>query len=384
MTVPGTGHIQKATERASNPSLASDIGEVTNHIVLANYIVFITHLDKVFAWNISSEADVTQLRPFELTSFYPSDSAAPFQIRDIQGSFQSFALFTKAGDVFTAYQPLLDAFFEASTTDSPRTHPLPEPSRIASLQNQDVISLAFGDYHIHALHANGTISSLNKDPQKLGAFGLGAGRLAILRGVQGSPNNHDGNLDGSKRRTIWFEPLMEQWMKSFHDGTRPWNGPSTFVAGNNSDEEEREIRDKYGDYFEKEGQRWEDGVTGENEMGAYFALKVAAAGWHSAALVLVDEEKAERVRAKYILTPKDKMKQDTIPQNDAAIKTVWDSFIDVILWSLEPLMSFGRWFLGLPARHDPATNEPPGNDEEDDGPRYVWEGQELPHLWDAE
>lgn len=384
-TIPGTDHVHKANDRSSASGGAFEIGEVTNHIVLENYIIFTTRLSKVFAWNTSSEVDISQLRPFELTTFYPSDASRSFQIHDLQGSFRSFAIFTKSGEVLIAYRPLLDAFFHASTSATPPEDPLPHPSRISSLQDQDVISLAFGDYHIHALHANGTISSFGHDPHNLGGFGLGDRITALFRGVQNDPGSDDGVLDGSRRRTVWFEPLMETRIKYLHNQGRPWEaGVPADTDIINRIMNENEMRNRYGDFFENEGRQWEEGITGENEMGAYFALKVAAAGWHSAALVLVDEEKAERARQKHIVPAQVRGTGEMLVRSiDKLNRTLWESLFGFVVWSLGPLLSIGKWFLGVPTRRRPMMDRSPAEEAKNDGVRYVWEDQPLPRLWEA-
>ena len=244
---------------------------------------------------------------------------------------------------------------------------------------------------MHALHTNGTISSFGKDPHNVGAFGLGDRITALFRGVQNAPQNDDGILDGSRRRTIWFEPLMEKRMRCLHNMERPWEAPLT-VDGETITRIMRsnEMRNRYGDFFEDEGRHWEEGVTDENEMGAYFALKVAAAGWHSAALVLVDEEKAERARQKHIISsPANGHKEMVARSISKASETFWASLLGLVLWSLKPLLSWGRWFLGLPTPNNGSMNLTEmalqGERKDDaDGPKYVWEDQPLPRLWDTE
>ena len=61
-----------------------------------------------------------------------------------------------------------------------------------------------------------------------------------------------------------------------------------------------EARKVVGDWFETEALKWENGS--EAGSGAFFAVKIAAAGLHSVALVLVDEEKAEITRQKHVIT----------------------------------------------------------------------------------
>ena len=244
---------------------------------------------------------------------------------------------------------------------------------------------------MHAVHANGTISSFGNDPHQIGAFGLGDRVIALFRGVQTAPHHPDWSLDGSRRRTIWFEPLMEKRMWYLYNKRRTWETPITvdveavmrIMRGN-------EMRDRYGDFFEDEGRHWEEGVTDENEMGAYFALKVVAARWHSAALVLVDEEKAERARQKHIVSSPANGHREMVARTvSKASGTFWASLFGLVVWSLKPLLSWGRWFLGWSAPNNGSMNMNEmalqGERKDDaDGPKYVWEDQPLPQLWDTE
>lgn len=298
-----------------------------------------------------------QPEPFELTTFYPSDSS-PFEIRDLQGSYRNFVLFTKSGSVLTASRDLLDAFYAASSSPETPSAPLPEPNRLPGLQGKSIISLAFGDYHYHALHANGKITSHGVDSQACGALGLGHRGLAQLRGVRYDPFSGNGSLvHEAGGRTIWFEPLMERMLqdmstKSMEGEARArgqmLNDPATSKA--------------IGDYFEREGSHWEDDVTSEGGMGAYFALKVSAAGWHSAALVLVDEEKAEQARQSHILHPHEPTPAPTPGPASVAgsedhwggtwedIDSPWEQLSKTFFGVVDFVWWLGRWFLGLTAR----------------------------------
>lgn len=88
-------------------------------------------------------------------------------------------------------------------------------------------------------------------------------------------------------------------------------------------------------------------------MGAYFVLKVAAAGWHSAALVLVDEDKAERVRQQYVKKPNggQDVGEGTIRgegesgrsesvASDETVEAPWDQLTDA-------LHRVGEWVWGM-------------------------------------
>ena len=383
-TIPGTGHSRKGDNWTSHASLDSEVGVVTQHIVLEGYIVFTTELNKVFAYSTTTSEEVdSDARPVELTTFKSTGISSSFEIQDLQGSFRSFAIFTSSGEVLTASRSLIDAFFNASIANTLPSDVHSRPNRIASLQHQSVISLAFGDYHIHALHSNGTISSFGTDPGRVGAFGLGASHIASwLRGAQPADNQPDLTLSGEQRRTVWFEPLMRQWL---HDSFRQIQDkiPRPFPSG---------WYVKSGDWFEEQGRRWEEGVSeSEHELPAYFALNVAAAGWHSAALVLVDEEKAERARRKHIKQPQEHHTVLAAPSNNLSTTRVGLATGPTWLWAW--LAWLVRWFLGLTARDAAAaaaaaeadrTSDPASQKEDTGGVKYVWEDQELPHLgWQA-
>jgi SCF-associated factor 1 len=75
----------------------------------------------------------------------------------------------------------------------------------------------------------------------------------------------------------------------------------------------------FSEWIEQEGKHWDEGPVdasttssssqsapkGESgdyaNLGAYFPIAIAAAGWHSGALVLVDEDKAHEIRSKWVV-----------------------------------------------------------------------------------
>lgn len=71
----------------------------------------------------------------------------------------------------------------------------------------------------------------------------------------------------------------------------------------NFTDDRAEVGKAYGDYFEEEKTPWEEVIMGEGELRVYFVLRITAAGWHSAVLVLVDEEKADQMRRKQAVSP---------------------------------------------------------------------------------
>lgn len=382
--IPGTGFRRKRNARALD-NLESRIGVVTNHVVLERYIVFTTDLDKIFSYETACPSlNLSQPDPVELTTFYPDSPHYPFQIRDIQGSYRSFALFTKSGSVLTASCDMLDSFHLPANTA-----PLPFPNTIPSLQGQSVISLAFGDHHFHALRSNGTISSYGTECQRCGALGLGNHAAAKLRGVRDVGGfSRDTRLKLGEGRTVWFEPMMAIWLEHMMYKSRREEAADRGIMVDTGHER---ACDAVGDYFESQGRKWEEGVTGEGELGAYFVLKVSAAGWHSAALVLVDEEKVKLARKKHLVSAALPRSEPTsaassMERSDAPRVLEQSSWENWFAWLVITFIYVLRWFLGLTARdaarqqsrlqpteHDPITKL-------DDEVQYTWSQDQFPRL----
>ena len=361
VTIPGTNYRRKGNERNVDDRLESRIGQVTNHVVLAGYIVFTTDLNKIFCYRTTFPMPALEVpEPIELSTFHNVLPNQPFIIRDLQGAFTRFAIFTDSGNIITGTEEFLNQFHHAST--SPTAHssiPLPLPDIIPALQSKNIISLAFGDHHFHALHASGTITSYGQELQRCGALGLGGstngaanGRARGVRVTQAGFGN--GHLPDGEGRTVWFEPLMERWLEdvvSKSEDVEANQRREMLLSGDEG------VRKTIADYLEQEGYKWEEGVTEDGETGAYFALKVAAAGWHSAALVLVDEDKAEHAREKHIVKPPPPTSRDPSPapslQSDSSYEVIdspGEQLVNAVYGIYEWLWGFFRWFLGLTQR----------------------------------
>ncbi|KAK5167732.1 uncharacterized protein LTR77_007431 [Saxophila tyrrhenica] len=304
VVVPKTSFLQVGNQdsdrlrrQLNNPGTDA-VGEVRNFIVLEDVVIFNTHLGKVFVsqiwWNDRGEMAST---PFELPLPEHTDGAAAFAT-DVQGSFQSFGVFTRSGAVYTGKQDRVMDLMHGKLGDKALFTTVP------ALQHKDVIQLAFGDYHFHALHAAGYITSYGTEPQCCGALGLGGhgtpeGRL---RGIRYQGAGGDGRLIPhayTEGRRIWFEREKRAWVDFLTSG------------GVDPGEAQERIRMALGtpgmqcqgevsEWIEQEGRDWESrfGVkSGDDDgLGAYFALSVTAAGWHSGALVLENSDLVERLR----------------------------------------------------------------------------------------
>ncbi|KXL42900.1 hypothetical protein M433DRAFT_70946 [Acidomyces richmondensis BFW] len=302
--VPNTNHRQAISkERRETPekndvSRVDNAGEVVNFIVLENVVLFNTSIGKVFAaliiWNDNSQR-VNE--PVELT-LTTSDNATPDLATDIQGSFRSFAVFTRSGAVLTSTQDRLMLEIQRQRT------PQQLFTRIPALQHRDVISVAFGDYHFHALHSPGYITSYGHEPRACGALGLGgdADPEGRLRGIRYQGIAGDGRLVPhayTEGRRVWFEHEKRDWIKFLTaGGVDPQESAARMRMALGSPDVR--CQGEVSEWVEQQGRDWESKFNLRNEdddgLGAYFALSVTAAGSHSGALVLVNEDLAEKVR----------------------------------------------------------------------------------------
>jgi SCF-associated factor 1 len=422
--VPKTEHVEG---RAETEEI---VGAVENFVVLEHSIVFCTTIGKVFAaqiiWDDHSQ---TIGEPAEVRIPTPKacEPDASF-VTDVQGSFRDFAVFTKTGAVLTSKQDVLMPILQQTHNQH---HQQSIFKRIPALQNKKVISLAFGDYHFHALHSQGHITSYGYEPQSCGALGLG-GRGAPedrLRGIRTQNNQWGvGGGDGvlvphayTEGRRVWFEKEKRDWL--------------TFLTSGGVDQEEaaERIRIALGspgltaqgevsEWIEQEGQDWESKFEirdDDDDLGAYFALSVSAAGWHSGALVLVNQNMVDRVekaveRPDVALLQHSKVEagpstvpaaesSSTSPQTaEPSSDTPVDNNEDTSLWNRAA--DYGRYFLGMPpynvssagnvaqgvARPErnvatamPRANEPhPGDYGASPRPgfHYVWAGDHFPRL----
>lgn len=391
VTIPGTAHRRQKNERFVDDGLESHIGEVTSHIVLAEYIIFITDLNKIFCYPTTFPMPALDVpEPIELTTFYTAYPSENFRVRDLQGSFTRFAIFTQDGSVLTASQDLLHRFRDAARDvplESPQT--LPSPALIPSLQAQTTISVAFGDHHFLALHSNGSVTSYGTELQCCGALGLGDAPASKLRGVRADQQQWgNSRLPEEEGRTVWFEPLMETWLDDMQDKCSAEGGgePGAMLRAGHEG-----MRQAYADHFEKEGANWEEGITKEGDMGSYFVLKVAAAGWSSAVLVLVDEEKAEKACEAHTVEPpphpppSPALSVQSVDSRGFAYEVIdspGEQLTQALYAVYEYIWELGRRFLGLTARD--AIREARGIEmnveESPQRVEYTWTNEPFPRL----
>ena len=366
VTVPRTNEATPDANPQAQASTERDqIGEIKNFIVLEHFIVFNTETGRVFAAQILWAGDQRDIgQPFELRLSESENEDERFAT-DVQGSFRNFAVFTRPGNVLTTNEQRL--------TDAMQWH-LTDPSqlftRVPALQNKDVIQLAFGDYHFHALHSQGHITSYGTEPQCCGALGLGGhgdgeGRLRSIRyqGVGG-----DGRLIPhayTEGRRVWFEREKRAWITFLTSGgVDPAEAVERVRMAVGSPDQR--CQGEISEWVEQEGRDWESkfGVRGEagDEGDAYFALSVTAAGWHSGALVLVNDELATKLKraveqrdpAEPVASSSKTDGEATETDNEAGQSSSQTS-TSYLSSAVNTTLDYGRWALGLPPYDQPYT-----------------------------
>ena len=325
--VPGTARAASANGTA----------EVSRHIVLAEFIVWITPDSKLYACGIGGEPeDLTgpTNAPFEVPGYSSTDR----ELKDVQGQFQNFGVFTGTGEVLAGNvdylrRCALALFDNTSLRDSGdwSSHQdiiTSRPADVPSLQHAGVIALAYGDHHYLALHVDGRISALGRDSGSCGQMGLGdpgtGGRFRGLHRDQMQASRDAFLLPIAERtgRQIWFEPEKKDWLSWLEETLKQKDfkhddGQLAYRIWDNL-----QRSDLFSQWTDQEGRHWKNGPqrasdaaeagpsTGQgdestqtdyDDLEPYFAITVAAAGWHSGALVLVDEEKAHLIREKWFV-----------------------------------------------------------------------------------
>lgn len=293
--VPRTNYIRPARS-ARDPDeptheLGQTVGEVINYVVLDHFVVFVTDLGKFFAAKMSWDPqtptgqvdDIVELVDLQANPGTSGRVGGPF---DIQGSFQSFAAFRNDGEVITGMQDYLETCWDLRlSSPNPENPTASGLKRIPALQNSGVISVAFGDYHYHALHLNGTITSYGTESQGCGSLGLGGRGEAEsrLRGLR-----HNG-IDRSlvqhaytKGRKIWFEHEKREWIKFLSSGGVD---PREALERMRMTSRDTNALGEVSEWIEQQGSDWDKqpdiAAADEDGLGTHFALSVAAYGWYA-------------------------------------------------------------------------------------------------------
>jgi len=360
--VPNTDYQRvkdSSRESEEQQRLGAEVGEVLNYILLEHYVVFVTDIGKVFAARIRDENAVTEI--LELRQLRNETGTTS----DVQGAFRSFAVF-KNGEVITSDQDYIHACWDARTTNREQTD-IEGLKRIPALQNNDVISVSFGDFHFLALHSNGKITAYGKELQGCGALGLGGDGVpeGFARGIRYLGLHRDGQLlphAYTTGREVWFQPEKRKWIMWMMAG-----GRDTMEANERMRWafQESNVQGDVSEWFEQEGRDWDKDPelkeADDDGLGAHFALSVSAAGWHSAAIVLVNEDLEERVRQRCIVQDDSGAAAEASEEPQPPIA---NSHLRNVLRANETRNS---------ARGDPTHGRSPGA-----GLKYVWADKSFP------
>jgi SCF-associated factor 1 len=302
-TLPNTwyqrprGNQREASAEAA--SLGQSVGEVVNHVALEGFVVLLTDLGKIFAAP-TDPSDHIRSGIVELTGFEPTAGRA--KMREIQGKFRTFAVFNTEGDVVLGDTALVQRAWQAFTRHEALPDAEAAAKRPAALQNRGITSLAFGDWHALALTSEGHILSFGRGPQSCGCLGLGRwDEGSVLRGVTTISHwPHDSELVGALAdtgRRIWFSPEQREWLRYMLRSGLTQEELSR-ITGPNPDQA-RHV--KISDWFEKHGADWDlheelddDRQAWGNGQSSYVALSISAAGWHSGALVLTNDDRVKK------------------------------------------------------------------------------------------
>lgn len=398
--VPRTGY-QRPTgayrETDEEKALGEEVGTVLNYIILEHYVVFVTDIGKVFCGRFGEKhevEDIVELRALR------NENDTPI---DVQGTFRRFAVF-KNGEVITADQDYLEACWNAHHSrhghDDEDEVNIPGLHKIPALQQNDVISVAFGDYHFLALHSNGRITSYGTENQACGALGLGGGEAMEreIRGIVCPQGRSNGKLlphAYAHGRQVFFEQEKKEWI--------------SFMAAGGKDPKEakerielflrdRNVQGETSEWFEQEGRDWEKRVEvreDDDGLPSHFALSVSAAGWHSGAVVLVNQELADRVRESCIIrdpeseTAKSKAGEASAsaPQKEQDGREGSWGLASLLTW----LWEMGRVFLGLRSTDEQNVQASTSDIVREvqagmkgatleDGERYRWSEDSFPRL----
>lgn len=341
------------------------IDEVLAHVVLEGVIIWCTSDSKVWACDIG-HTDLDDTEPRYPATQIPGFSEDTDPIRDIQGSFRRFVVFTASGKVLAGdvdyIQRCQEAARRTASEDFEGELNANDPSKwsgldaiissrprdVRALQDTGVISVRFGDWHYHALHSNGTITSHGHEPQSCGCLGLGeshtGGKLrGMISGPQGSRQDTKLRPVADIRgRQIWFEHEKREWLRHLQHAAEEKLAQApdgTFWRDILYDPVPQTM---FSEWIEQEGRHWDEGpanrVAGYAEhlsqtsvkaddglkIKSHFALAIGAAGWHSGALVIVDQDMSEEVRQKWMI-PKERMAGSFDHDEQQHRRPVWEA-----------------------------------------------------------
>jgi hypothetical protein len=321
-TIPGTGFHR----RSSVSDGSTSIGEVKSYLILScDLMVFYTDLNKIFAVPLRTKSsNTTPPHPVEIKAF-DSPGTTITGLAGTNHAFldQSFSVFTSAGAVHTIS---ITQGWENEVLSQPdianlKPHQVPalqSPPATSPTTTSAVVSLSPGSTHTLALHATGLISSHGQDPGRSGSLGLGTPPTGCLfRGLRDTQRNNrpTGSSELLPHAThtphhIWFDPSQRLFLERLALSAETPTSRTRVASLRTSDI----LLGEFSEWVEQEGLAWNhfpgpnieaasedrDADIDPYGLGSYFALRVSSARYHGAAIVLVNEELAARVRQRHV------------------------------------------------------------------------------------
>ncbi|MDI1489286.1 MAG: hypothetical protein OHK93_008564 [Ramalina farinacea] len=310
--LPSTSDDRRTEQSHNHGHRDPSVGDITHYLVLDDYVLHTTHLHKVYIFRITNPAEEAPIETphsgsgyqndlMDLTPSFTPTTRPAFQIQDLQCSHNRIAILTATSKIFMTDIAQLQTYLTSpSTTNDSATNPSPappfSPHYIPAPPNRKITSLTFGDTHWHTLHSDDTIASSGSEPSGRGCLGLGGLTIAPFGGVQDSGSIEMPGQTPHDAKTIWFNALKHRRAADLI--LRSWSDESSNGAsarGLMIQDRHAEAPRAMGDWFEAEGRKWED-------LGVFFAIKIAIAELHNAALVLVDDGKVEAMRQRHLVS----------------------------------------------------------------------------------
>lgn len=219
--IPGTASL----EDSPNPegqTLDEKIGRVVEYVACEGFLVFLTESGDVYVSSLKENA-IGQ-PPVRLKA-YSAPEGTP-KMAHISGNFRNFAVFNTEGVVYLGDSDRMNSALETSLVDAftPRESNV-APQIIPELQNRSIIKIAFGDYHRLALTSHGTVLSWGTEPQGCGALGLGSRGDATSRGARGSGQDMvaDKPIEIHFHSTSSYSPGEEKKFFAFNIAAAGWH-----------------------------------------------------------------------------------------------------------------------------------------------------------------
>jgi SCF-associated factor 1 len=215
-----------------------NVGKTIKHILFESFVLFITDKGKLFCSSLQDSEDTFEIP--EITN-----------VIDIQGSFRSCGIFNKDGSILVLRQEFLFQCLERSLLPpSKREYTISLPRLIPALQDSGVVQMAFGDYHFHALHSSGSITSYGREPSSSGALGLcgiksrtGSRIRGVSTGLSSNVLLPHGYFTG---RRVWFNEAKNRWQDKLQAALSQANITNEGYIG------------ELGEWVEQRGSGWDD------------------------------------------------------------------------------------------------------------------------------